>query len=166
MNAMADHSVLKELLEEDQAQRMDKEVSRSDSERRQIVIELLAQGLVRTANDKFAAAMIMQHTGLSYCEGQLKSLSPENYLMAHELFKQSLEMGNEEARHYVAASIDRYLTFTVGYQKYGTNILYNQESQKQEWAPIDRNTSDQERAIYGVPPLKELLKMHSEKKTP
>lgn len=62
----------------------------------------------------------------------------------------------------VTASIDRYLSFTEGYQKYGTNRIVNQETGKEELVPIDRKTSDSERAKYGVPPLSTLLKQFPE----
>jgi hypothetical protein len=66
--------------------------------------------------------------------------------------------GYKDARYLIAASIDRYLTFTEGGQLYGTNRLMNQETGKEEWVPIDRNVSDSERAKSGVLPLAELLK--------
>jgi hypothetical protein len=70
---------------------------------------------------------------------------------------------------WLAASFDRYLSFTEGYQKYGTNRVINQETGNEEWVPIDRKTPDSERAKYGVPPLAVLLKQYPEqapKKTP
>lgn len=72
------------------------------------------------------------------------------------------ELAQKEARYLVAASIDRYLSFTQGFQKYGTNRVSNQKTGKEELVPIDRNTPDSERAKYGVPPLAELLKTSPE----
>jgi hypothetical protein len=107
----------------------------------------------------------LQHTGLTFCEQRLESTSPDNYLLAHYLFKSAFAAGYKDARYLVAASIDRYLSFTVGYQKYGTNRLTNQATGQEEWAPIDRKTTDAERAKYGVPPLAELLKQFPEQST-
>ncbi len=66
----------------------------------------------------------------------------------------------------VAATMDRYLAFTEGYQKYGTNFVFNQKTGKEELVPIDRNVPDSERARYGVPPLAELLKQFPEHSAP
>ena len=88
------------------------------------------------------------------------------HLLAHHLAKSALEEGHERARHLVAQTIDRYLSMTQGYQKYGTNRFINQQTGEEELAPIDRNTSDAERAKYGVPPLAELLKQFPEQKKP
>ena len=89
-------------------------------------------------------------------------MSPYNYLLAHHLFKSAFEAGHKDSRYLVAASMDRYLSTTEGYQKYGTNRVINQETGREELVPIDRKTSDQERAKYGVPPLVELLKQFPE----
>jgi hypothetical protein len=62
--------------------------------------------------------------------------------------------------------MDRYLSMTVGTQKYGTNREVNQKTEKEEWVPIDRKTTDAERAKYGIPPLAELLKQFPEQATP
>lgn len=51
---------------------------------------------------------------------------------------------------------------TDGYQKYGTNRFINQRTGNEELAPIDRQTTDEERAQYGVPPLAQLLKLYPE----
>jgi hypothetical protein len=61
-------------------------------------------------------------------------------------------------------TIDRYLTFTAGYQKYGTGRVNDQETGAEELVPIDRKTTDEERSKYGVPPLAELLKDYPEQK--
>lgn len=77
--------------------------------------------------------------------------------MAHYLFKAALTGGIEDARYLVAASMDRYLSFTEGKQRYGTNRVINQKTGREELVPIDRGTSDEERKLYGVAPLKDLL---------
>jgi len=160
--AYGQNLLLRELAKEDQDSRTGKEVVRTDAERVKIVLAQISQGALKIPEDNFNAALVLQHTGLTFCEKRLISKSPDNYLLAHYLFKNAFEAGYKDARILVAASIDRYLSFTEGYQKYGTNRLTNQETGKEELVPIDRNTPDSERAKCGVPPLSELLKRYPE----
>lgn len=154
--------LLRELAKEDQDSRSGKGIARTDAERVKIVLALIAQDALKLPEDKFNAALILQHTGLTFCDKRLVSVSPDNYLLAHHLFKSAFEAGYKDARYMVATSIDRYLSFTEGYQKYGTSRVNNQETGKEELVPIDRKTPDSERAKYGVPPLSELLKQFPE----
>lgn len=160
--AGAQSRLLRELAKEDQDSRRGKEVARTDEERVKIVLSLIGRGEAKTPEDKFNAALVLDHTPFTYCEKRLVSTSPDNYLLAHHLFKSAFEAGHKDARYLVAASIDRYLSMTEGYQKYGTNRIINQETGKEEWVPIERKTPDSERAKYGVPPLAELLKRYPE----
>ncbi|HLJ26095.1 MAG TPA: hypothetical protein VKY85_05250 [Candidatus Angelobacter sp.] len=157
---------LKMLAEEDQAARLgNSHVARTDEDRIKLVLELLARDAARTPEDKFNAALVLQHTGLDFCGKRLVSKSPYDYLLAHYLAKQSYEAGYDKARVLVAASIDRYLSFTEGHQRYGTNRVYNQKTGKEELVPIDRDVPDSERAKYGVPPLAQLLRAYPEQRT-
>jgi hypothetical protein len=151
---------LKTLADEDQASRQGKKVSRTDEDRIKIVLELLAKGVVQTPEDKFNAALVLQHTPLDFCNERMVSKSAGNYLLAHYLAQQSFEAGFDKARTLVAATMDRYLSFTVGHQKYGTNRIYDQKTGKEILVPIDRSVPDSERAKYGVPPLAQLLKTY------
>ncbi len=160
--AYGQNALLRELAKEDQAAQRDEKVARTNEDRIKIVLSLIGQGEVKVPEDKFNAALILQHTRLTFCDKQLVSFSPDNYLLAHYLFKSAFESGYKDARFLVASSIDRYLSFTEGYQKYGTNRVNNQETGKEELVPIDRKTPDSERAKYGVPPLAELLKKFPE----
>ena len=160
--ADAQNATLRELAKEDQDSRTGKKVNRTDEERRLLVLALIAQGAVVAPEDKFDAALVLQHTELKFCGKDLVSTSPENYLLAHYFFESAYESGYKDARYLVAASLDRYLSFTKGYQKYGTNRVFNHETGKEEWVPIDRKTTDSERAEYGVPPLAVLLKQFPE----
>jgi len=168
--SFAQNLELKKLAQQDQAVRMlppeeASKVNWHDDDRVQLVLEFLAQGKVQTPEDKFNAALILDHTPLTFCDGRVVAKSPYNYLLAHYLAKQSFEAGYKDARSMVAQTMDRYLSFTVGHQKYGTNRVYNQTTGKEELVPIDRSVSDSERAKYGVPPLAELLKTWPEQKT-
>lgn len=160
--AHGQNQLLTELAKEDQDSRSGKEIARTDEERVEIVLSLIGRGELKTPEDRYNAAIVLQHTPLTYCEKRLVSTSPDNYLLAHHLFKSAFEAGYKDARYLVAAAIDRYLSMTQGYQKYGTNRINNQETGKEEWVPIDRKTPDSERAKYGVLPLAELLKRYPE----
>ena len=129
-----------------------------DKMHRHQVMELLADGQVITGQDKFNAALILQHTALTFCNEKLVSISPENYYLAYKLSKSAFESGYKNAGNMTAATYDRYLLYTEGYQKYGTQRIYDEKTEEEYWAPIDSNTTDEERAIYMVKPLKKLLK--------
>jgi len=133
-----------------------------------MVFSLLASGQVDSPVDKMRAGLILHHTELDVNNEQLVSKSPENYLLAHFLFKEAYNDGLEKAAFLVAASIDRYLGHTKGCQKYGTNLVVNMETGEMELVPIDRTVADTERAKYDVPPLGELLSKYpeQEQKTP
>lgn len=161
-SAKADNNELAQLAAEDQAVRAGTSDPRSDDARRTRVLELIASGNTASPQDSFNAALVLQHTGLVSCDGEIKSLSAENYLLAHFLFKRAMAGGIKGANYLVAASIDRYLSFTVGQQRYGTNRLIDQDTGREVLVPIDRSATDAERAIYGVEPLKQLLKRFSE----
>jgi hypothetical protein len=160
-------SEIKKLGQEDIASRTlppeeAKKIKRDDDDRIKLILEFLAKDQIKTPEDKFYAALILDHSPLDFCEGRMVAKSPYNYLLAHYLATQSYEAGYKGARIMIAQSLDRYLTFTTGQQKYGTNRLYNQTTGKEELVPIDRSVPDSERAKYGVPPLAELLKQWPE----
>jgi len=162
---IAQNAELKELEAEDQAVRLeDKKVTRDDNDRIKLVLALLAKGAAQTPEDKYNAAMVLQHTPADSCEGRLISKGTYNYLLAHYLAKEAYEGGFERARGLVAQTIDRYLSFTEGRQKYGTNQFVNQKTGKVELTPIDRSVPDSERAKYGIAPLAEILKHWPEQK--
>ncbi len=158
------NALLRELAREDQAARSGQTIVRTDAERVKLVLAELARNAVQTPEDKTNAALVLQHTGMTFCGDKLTSLSPDNYLLAHNLAAAAFEAGYDDARFLVAQTIDRYLSMTEGYQKYGTNRFINQETGAEEWAPIDRSTTDAERAKYGVPALEILLKQFPEQK--
>lgn len=160
--AYGQNQLLKELAKEDQDSRNGKEIARTDAERVKLVLSQIGSGEVKLPEDKFHAALILDHTPLTFRDKQLVSTSPDNYLLAHYLAKSAWEAGYKDARQLVAMTIDRYLTFTVGYQKYGTNRIINQKTGEEELVPVDRGTPDTERAKYGIPSLAELLKRYPE----
>ena len=134
-----------------------------DKTHREQVMWLLANGKVITSEDKLNAALLLQHTALTFCNGELKSISPENYLMAHQLSKSAFESGAKNAAYMTAVTYDRYLLYTTGMQKFGTQRVLDDISKEEVWAPIDPQTTDAERTKYNVPPLNELLKKYKMK---
>jgi len=158
----AQNALLAQLMKEDVASRMGDSVTRSDEDRIHLVLNELGNGRVRTPEDEVAAALILDHSPMTFRNEKLVAVSPHDYLLAHFLAKSAFEHGNQDARALVAQTIDRYLSMTAGYQKYGTNRFINQKTGQEEWAPIDRNTTDAERALYGIRPLAELLKQYPE----
>jgi hypothetical protein len=164
--ANAQTPLLREMAKEDHDSRTGKTVVRTDDERRAIVLRLIGEGALKGPQDNFDAALILQHTGMTFCDGRLVSYSADNYLIAHYLFQSAYDGGIKDALYLIAAAMDRYLSMTVGTQKYGTNREVNQKTEKEEWVPIDRKTTDAERAKYGIPPLAELLKQFPEQATP
>lgn len=166
--ASAQNSLLRTLAQEDQDSRTGKTVQRTDDERLWLVLEQLAKGAVQTPEDRCNAARVLQNSALGFRDDVVVAKSPNDYLLAHFLAKASFETGYKPARWLVAATLDRYLSFTEGYQKYGTQRLFNQKLQREELVPIDRSTTDEERARFGVAPLDKLLKQYPEqpRKTP
>jgi len=167
-DSIKNNSELEQMVIDDQEIRMsdsDEPLEPKDKIHRHRVMELLSENLIKTPEDKFNAALILQHTALTYCDNELKSISPENYYLAYTLAKSSMESGNKDAAYLVAATYDRFLYFTEGYQKYGTQKIYYEETDGMLWAPIDTLTTDEDRKKYGVKPLQELLKESKMKTT-
>jgi hypothetical protein len=164
----AQNAELRALAEEDQAVRTSTAttITRTDDDRIKRVLEIIAKGGLGAPEDQFNAALILDHTPLDLIQGRLVSKSPYNYLLAHDLAVESFAAGYQRSRTLVAQTIDRYLAFTEGYQKYGTNRIINQETGREELVWIDRSVPDSERAKYGVPPLADLLKRWPERPKP
>ena len=64
---------LKKLRDEDQAVRANPElrVARSDEDRIKLVLQLLAEGKAQTSEDKYNAAIVLQHTPADFCGKRL-----------------------------------------------------------------------------------------------
>ncbi|RPJ55387.1 MAG: hypothetical protein EHM12_12305 [Dehalococcoidia bacterium] len=154
-------SELKKMADEDQAMRLDgntdfqKEYEK-DLEHRERVFSLLAEGKISTPEDMYYAALLLQHTPLTMCDGRMTSLSRENYLLANMLAKASAGAGYGPARRMVAMTIDRYLWYSGRPQKYGTNSRMDEKTGENTLEPLDSTTTDEERAKWDVEPLKVL----------
>jgi len=160
----ASNALLAQLAYEDQAVQRGVELTRSSEDRVRLVLAELTAGRLVTPEDEFRAALVLDHSPMTIRDSEVVAVSPDNYLVAHYLAKRSYERGYADARLLVAQTLDRYMSVTEGYQKYGTNRFINQRTGQEELAPIDRRTTDQERAEYGVPPLAELLRRYPEAK--
>lgn len=139
-----------------------------DKMHREQIFELLAENRVLTSKDKIRAAWILQHTAAKFCDGQLTSVSPENFLLAYKLSsaalsqleteKDTLTIRQENIARIIALNYDRYLLFTFGYQKFGTQFVFDDKTDEMLLAPIDTTLSnDEERQKYNVEPLNVLM---------
>jgi len=120
-----------------------------DLQRRDRVLEVMAQSESFSAEGYYHAACIMNHGD-----------SPEDAEYAHTLALRSSELGHRPARWLAAASYDRWLMYQGKPQKYGTNYIYD-GTQDRLW-DVDPSTTDQERATWDVPPLAEQLRKAEE----
>ncbi len=142
-----------------------------DKVHREKVFELLADNKIVSPNDKYRAALILQHTAAKICDGEITSISPENYLLAYHL-SQNAMLKTPKARdlnipRMVALNYDRYLLYSQGYQKYGTQLIFDDTSGEMVLAPMDTTlATDQERSQYQVEPLRVLLSKHKIKSLP
>lgn len=148
-----------------------------DKIHRNKIFEMLANNLVKTPIDKFRAALILQHTAGKICEGQLTSISPENFLLAYhlssnalsELEKQqdSVTIKKENFPGMIALNYDRYLLFSFGYQKFGTQFVFDDKTGEMLLAPVDTTLSnDIERKRHNVASLNQLLSKYKMKPMP
>lgn len=148
-----------------------------DKIHREQIFQLLAENKVVTSRDKIRAAWILQHTAAKYCDGELTSISPENFLLAYKLSSTALsqlEVENdtltsrkENIPRIIALNYDRYLWFEFGYQKFGTQFMFDHETNEMLLVPIDTTlSSDAERKEHNVEPLNVLLSNYKMKPMP
>jgi len=86
-----------------------------------------------------------------------------HYKKAHELAIQAVEMGDGSARWLAAVSLDRSLLMEGKPQNYGTQFKLNSENEWELVLPVDPSVTDEERATWHVPPLKDALKVYKQK---
>ncbi|MFH1120732.1 MAG: hypothetical protein V1775_12995 [Bacteroidota bacterium] len=152
-------------------------LERQDNIHREQIFQLLAENKIVTPKDKIRAAWILQHTAAKFCDGKLTSLSPENFLLAYKLSSYALlqlEQQNDTATirkenipRIIALNYDRYLLYTYGHQKFGTQFVYDEKTGDMLLAPVDTTlTTDKERKKHNVEPLHLLLKKSKMKPMP
>jgi hypothetical protein len=150
---------LRALFEGDQADRRamaarqmtQPELNLRDYERRQELEMLSAEGKIRTAEDYYYAAYILQHGTL-----------PEEFRRAHDFAAEALLRGSVPARWLFAATLDRWLVATGQPQQYGTQYV-RIGNHGYAMYTIDPEVTDAECAQYAVPPLDEQLRQLTEK---
>jgi hypothetical protein len=123
------------------------EIIERDAQRRARVREILDEGGARVAADYFHAAMVFQHGD-----------TVEDAQTAHQLALQALTLDPEhrEARWLAAAAKDRELMRRGEPQLYGTQLTRSAVAGwRWELFPVDPSVTDEERAIWNVPPLAE-----------
>ena len=124
-------------------------VAPRDKARLARVKELYIQNKLRTGNDYFLAALILQH-----------SLAPEDYLLAHELCVAALSKGKTnaramDARALAAASEDRFLMSIDRPQRFGTQYRREAENAPVKLYKTDSGVTDELRREMNVPSLAE-----------
>jgi hypothetical protein len=102
-----------------------------DSERREQILQMVANGDLHTANDYYHTVQIMNHGD-----------TPEDAENAHRLALRA-ELGYRPARWLAAASYDRWQMVQGKPQKYGTNFIY--DGVKDRLWDVDAATTDEER---------------------
>ena len=148
----ADNERLSEIFNEDQGARKTRpidwaKVGAQDKEHRKEVLGLLRAGEIRTSNDFYYAAMVLQH-------GE----ATEDYQLAFSLSQVSatLDPTNKKARWLSAASWDRILMSKGVPQWYGTQYYSPAPGEPTEMYKIDESVvTDAERAAMNVPSLQE-----------
>jgi hypothetical protein len=122
-------------------------IARHDAARRHLVEVMLARGLVRSADDYYHAAMILQH-----------GLDAGAYIDARRFARRAVELRPwfAEARWLYAAATDRYLQCMGKPQIFGTQ--YRQTAGQWTLEPFDpKAVSDAERMRWRVPSLLERM---------
>lgn len=159
--AVQDNARLVELAKNDQSDRKEynAEIEKNDAERLHEVNKIIQNGELRTSNDFFNAAIVLQHGS-----------QPSDYKKANELAKKAVEIdaNNRNAKILIAQSMDRYLLSINKPQIYGTQRKGIGELEYLR--DIDTTQiSDEERIKLGVQTLKENLdyfnKMHHKKES-
>lgn len=125
--------------------------------RRRRLAQLIRRGALQTPEDRYRAALILQH-----------SFRRSGYRRAHTLAVQAAEQGYGPARWLAAATLDRWLLARNRPQKYGTQYI---RADLPRWAmwfglflpqgpirlwDVDPSTTDADRAEWGVEPLEVL----------
>jgi hypothetical protein len=122
-----------------------------DTDHRMRVLELGCQGMLKTAEDFYHAAMIMQHGS-----------EPKDYMRAHVFAAAAAHLGHKPALWLSAASFDRLMQRVGQPQVFGTQ--FNRE-QGEPWTmePIaEELLSDTIRQVFDVPALSENKKRLAE----
>lgn len=119
-------------------------VSAEDAARRSLVLELLKQGLVRSAEDYCNAALIFQH-GDTVDEIRLA--------FSFATTSRALSPDEERCRWLSAAAWDRLLMRLKKPQWYGTQFTKTSTGKWELYLVDETAVNDSDREALGVPPL-------------
>lgn len=152
--ALASNEALSRLQAADQADRTPgpngidwSKISARDQARRKAVLKWLASGAIRTADDYFNAAVIMQHGD---------SVQDATMALAFATLAARLDPGRKEARQMTAMSWDRLLEDKGQPQWYGTQFVRSARTGAWVLYPVQAQVvSEQERLALGLPSLAE-----------
>lgn len=120
-------------------------VQKNDQVRESIVLDMLQKGRIRSSEELYFAAFILQH---AQCNQLTKA--------ANRLAELAVRRGDDKAKWLYAATLDRYLLSLGQPQKYGTQFTL--QNGRKVLMPVDPSTTDADRAKYNVPPLSEASK--------
>ncbi len=106
----------------------------------QRVIDLYAKGVIQEARDNFHAAWVL-----------LCGETQAHYSLARMFARRAAALGESRGWTLQAMAWDRWLVSLGKPQRFGTQII----KQGGRWSlgAVDPKVSDDERAMYGVPPL-------------
>ena len=152
-----DNLKLQELFEQDQHDRekvydtpeaLDK-LRDADKARVKNIYVMMELDEVRTKNDLYNAAVILQH-----------GTEAADFLAAHRLAFMAAMLGHRTARWLLAASLDRFLMATGQGQIYGTQFEFNQDDRRYQLKlPVqDATMLSFEKEFLGIPAVSERLK--------
>lgn len=178
-----DNPLIQKLYEKDlEIRKLDSEtdtvnLENYDKLHREQIFQLLAENKVLTPKDRIRSAWILQHTAAKICEGSLTSLSPENFLLAYKLSSSALAqlkeqndtatIRKERVPRIIALNYDRYLLYAFGYQKFGTQFVFDDLTGEMVLAPVDTTLcTDEEREKFQVEPLSLLMAKYKMKPMP
>lgn len=119
-------------------------VDGKDHIRRALVNRLYQQGKLKTGNDYYRAAVIMQH-----------GKTPEDFLLAHELATAAVVLGRHTTRWLVAATQDRFLISIGRRQRFGTQYRTDAADPTPALYPIEEGVTDGLRRAMDLPSLQE-----------
>lgn len=148
---LPDNSELKRLFEEDQADRRPppdskpvdfSAVAPRDRVREAQVKALYRTGGLRTGNDFYHAAMVLQHAD-----------DPDDYLLAHHFCIVALSKGADRAKWLAAATLDRFLMRTNRPQHFVTQYRQSNPEEPMQLYEIADTVTDALRAEFNVPAL-------------
>jgi hypothetical protein len=126
-------------------------VSIRDEQRELRVKQLLAAGSLGSGADYYHAAMVLQH-----------GISPDDYLLAHDLCVIAISKGESKAKWLAAASMDRFLINIGRPQRFGTQFQSKRSFRPPMLISVDPSVPNALRKELDVPTLEEAKKKEAE----